>query len=73
MVDSPTTFQVESIDVPQVNEEKTSCLIVIRGAKDSTPEQQQVDVDKTLQALERVVSALSQVADCQVIIFLFSF
>ena len=64
MVDSPSTFQVESIDVPQVNEGKTTSTIVVRGTKSSAIEAQRAQIRETLDALERVVNGLAHVADC---------
>jgi homocitrate synthase len=65
LVDSPTTFSVESIYVPHTNEDKSSAIIRISPSADAKDTAAQIEqLNGTLDQLQIVIRGLAKVADC---------
>jgi homocitrate synthase len=65
LVDSPTTFSVESIYVPHTNEDKSSAVIRISPSADAKNTAAQIEqINGTLDQLQVVIRGLAKVADC---------
>lgn len=64
LVDMPTTFAVEKMEVPQVNESHTVVAIRIRADSELAPDAALAQVEGTIAAVQQVVDSVAVVADC---------